>query len=81
MRAAIILFGSLISTAIVAGSAEAAGPSYVVLVPPTPTGFAAGTAYGVTSQPYSWGWFGARSRPQTVQHRGYYGDRRIWTVR
>ena len=77
---------SLIAVVVLASAfsqdASAGGPPrYLVLQPPTKLGYSAGYAQPLTAPTYNWGWFGATPRSHTIDHRGYYGERRQWRLR
>jgi hypothetical protein len=62
--------------------AQAGGPPrYLTLQPPSPLGYSAGYRQPVTAPTYSWGWFGAKPRSHTIDHRGYYGERWQWRLK
>jgi hypothetical protein len=70
-RYAVILAAFLAAVVCYSAPARARSPGYAVLRGPV-RGHAAGRA--VYSEPYAWGWFGARGRSPATYHRGYYGD-------
>lgn len=68
---------------IVAGG-EAPPPTYRTLAPANARTKRGETRYraevqALPAQPYAWGWFGAKPRPQSSWQRGYYGDPRFWS--
>ena len=63
----------IIGVAPYAGGPSAAAPGWVG----PHEQFPAATAPGPRS-PYPWGYFGARTEPGFVRHRGYYGDLMHW---
>ena len=65
--------------------ADAGPPSYLILRAPVagvlhpPTfGYDPGSAYGVRTQTYSYGWFGVPRRQHAVKHSGWRGDYTQW---
>lgn len=75
-----LLFGATCCTA------QAQAPPYLVLrAPAAPTHHAPsynrypGQAIGVTTQAYSYGWFGAQPRQHWSRHFGYYRNYTQWS--
>lgn len=87
-RLAIALITALSMTSLAARDAEARHPSYLILrgpVAPLPHqpsyGYYPGYGYGVETRTYSYGWFGAKPRPQWSRHFGHYRNYTEWSAR
>lgn len=83
---AAVVFGLV--TAMTEVTASAQSPSYLVLRPvpkkrPDHTfrDGNRGVAYGVSRQPYAYGWFGASSYRKPALSYGYYGRYAQWSLR
>ena len=66
----------------------AGNPKQTVAAPPGPYRYPEYDAargpwygYGFGVPTYNWGYFGARYRPASISHRGYYGDFTQWSYR
>ncbi|MBP89122.1 MAG: hypothetical protein CMJ64_20800 [Planctomycetaceae bacterium] len=86
IQLALILAALLIAGA--AQTSEAQHPSYLILrapVAPQPHhpsyGYYPGYGYDVETRTYSYGWFGAKPRPQWSRHFGYYRNYTEWSAR
>jgi len=44
-------------------------------------GYQPGHGYAVETQTYSYGWFGAKPKPQWSRHFGYYRNYTEWSAR
>lgn len=72
-----------VGTSLVA-AAEPSRPTYRTLAPAEARTKRGETRYraevqALPAQPYAWGWFGAKPRPQSSWQRGFYGDPRFWS--
>ena len=81
-----ILAGLFLSVFI--GTTEAEPPPYLLLrtpsapVPHQPTyNHYPGLGYGVSTQAYSYGWFGAPPRQHWSRHFGYYRNYTQWSAK
>lgn len=72
----------------VVSASEAQPPAYLILrAPATPqphhpdSRSYPGYGFGVETRTYSYGWFGAKPRPQWSRHFGYYRNYTEWSAR
>lgn len=86
LRVAILV--AIVLTGFGAVNCEARNPSYLILrgpVAPRPHqphyGYYPGSGYAVDTQTYSYGWFGAKPRPQWSRSFGYYRNYTEWSAR
>ena len=76
---------SLIAVALLTGRAKAEHPAYLILRTPAvrsnhhvSRGYYPGNGYGVSTQTYAYGWFGAPPRRHWVRQFGYYRNYTQW---
>ncbi|RIK73400.1 MAG: hypothetical protein DCC68_24985 [Planctomycetota bacterium] len=82
--AAFTFAASLVLGTCPADAAESPPPTYRTLAPANARTKRGETRYraevqALPAQPYAWGWFGAKPRPQSSWQRGFYGDPRFWS--